>query len=79
MKRITSLKSLFSRPAPAEYDRENLRPVIRESICTGEQAAGFQNIHTGKISEVMLIRTGADLTEFCKTYGISPNEITTVY
>ena len=29
------------------YDRENLRPVIRSSICTGEQVAGFRNIHTG--------------------------------
>ena len=30
-----------------DYDRENLRPVIRASICTGEQAAGFRNVKTG--------------------------------
>ena len=43
------------------YDRENLKPVIRSSICTGEQVAGFKNIHTGKFSEVMLIRNGGNL------------------
>ena len=26
-----------------EYDRENLRPLLRCSICTGEQVAGFKN------------------------------------
>ena len=29
----------------AEYDRENLRPVLRCSICNGERVAGFKNIH----------------------------------
>ena len=38
------------------YDRDNQKPVIRCSICTGEQVAGFKNIHTGKFEEVMLIR-----------------------
>ena len=61
------------------FDRENLRPVIRSSICTGERVAGFKNIHTGKFSEVMLIRNGGDLEEFQDTYGISPSEITTEY
>ena len=27
------------------YDKENLRPVIRSSICTGEQVAGFRNTY----------------------------------
>ena len=61
------------------YDRENLKPVIRSSICTGEQTAGFKNRHTGKFSEVMLIRSSRDLEEFQKTYGISDGEITTEY
>ena len=64
---------------PLSYDRENLRPVIRASICTGEQTAGFRNIQTGRFSEVMLIRTDADLEEFLELYGISSNEITTEY
>ncbi len=37
------------------YDKENVRPVIRASICNGEQVAGFKNVHTGKFEEIMLI------------------------
>ena len=52
------------------YDRENTKPVIKSSICNGEQVAGFKDIHTGKIDEVMLIRTPADIDEFKAMYGI---------
>ena len=43
------------------YDKENKKPVIKASICNGEQVAGFKDIHTGKIEEVMLIKNQADL------------------
>ena len=33
------------------YDREHMKPVIRASICTGEEVAGFKDIRTGKRSE----------------------------
>lgn len=52
------------------YDKENKRPVIRASICTGEQVAGFLDIHTGAFEEVMLIRGKNDLSEFTDMYGI---------
>ena len=52
------------------YDKENKRPVIKASICNGEQVAGFKDIHTGKIEEVMLIRSQADLENFKAVYGI---------
>ena len=52
------------------YDKENKRPVIKASICNGEQVAGFNDIHTGKIEEVMLIRSQADLENFKAMYGI---------
>ena len=35
------------------YDKKNKKPVIKASICNGEQVAGFKDIHTGKIEEVM--------------------------
>ena len=31
------------------YDKEHMKPVIKTSICTGEQVAGFKDIHTGTI------------------------------
>lgn len=61
------------------FDRENLKPVIRVSICTGEQVAGFRNIHTGKFTEVMLIRSNRDFAEFLQAYGLSETEISKEY
>ena len=52
------------------YDKENKKPVIKASICNGEQVAGFKDIHTGKIEEVMLIKSPADLEHFKAMYGI---------
>ena len=53
------------------YDPAIRVPVIRCSICTGEQVAGFKE-------EVMLIRTSADLKAFREQYGIS-DEIEKIY
>ena len=53
------------------FREENLRPVLRCSICTGEKVAGFKNIQTGKFEEIMLIRDDKDLNNFMKMYGIS--------
>ena len=65
--------SLFSRknktPRSA-YDPEKEKPVVRSSICTGERAAGFKDLKTGKFREVMLIRDGSDLEAFKKEYGL---------
>lgn len=52
------------------YDKENKKPIIKASICTGERVAGFKDIHTGKIEEVMLIKSPADLERFKTMYGI---------
>ncbi|MCR5671073.1 MAG: aspartate dehydrogenase, partial [Butyrivibrio sp.] len=46
------------------YDKENKKPVIKASICNGEQVVGFQDIHTGAFEEVMLIRNSEDLSRF---------------
>lgn len=53
------------------YDKDNCKPVLKCSICNGEQVAGFKDIHTGKFEEVMLIRGQKDLDDFMKQYGIS--------
>ena len=52
------------------YDKANQIPVLRCSICTGEQVAGFKDITTGKFNDVMLIRNDADLRQFMKEYGV---------
>ncbi len=53
------------------YDKENKKPVIRASICNGEQIAGFKDIHTGRFEEIMLIKSPADLGQFKTMYGIT--------
>ena len=60
------------------FDQTNEKPVIRASICTGERTAGFQDNHTGKFTEVMLIRNDKDLSDFKKAYGIT-EDIETFY
>ncbi|MBR0419795.1 MAG: hypothetical protein IJI66_11565 [Erysipelotrichaceae bacterium] len=50
---------------------ENRKPVIRVSICTGEQVAGFKNLSNGKFEEVVLIRNRKDLDDFKEKYGIT--------
>ena len=57
------------RPTGA-YDREALEPVIRCSICTGEQVAGFRDRQSGAFREVTLIRDERDLAAFCQEYGV---------
>lgn len=59
------------------FDPKQQRAVMRCSICTGEQVAGFQDIHTGKFEEVMLIRGEADLRHFKELYGIE--EVAKIY
>lgn len=60
------------------YDREKEKPVIKASICNGEQIAGFKEIHTGKFREVMLLKDPADLEIFKQMYKIE-EEITKEY
>lgn len=74
--------SLFSRkkkkPITTAYDPSKMRPVLRCSICTGEQVAGFLRLEDGKFEEVMLIRNDADLQFFREQYGIT-GDIEKVY
>jgi len=53
-----------------DYDREKMIPVVRKSICTGEETAGFRDRETGKFHEVMLLRNDSDLKSFMEMYNI---------
>ncbi len=61
------------------YDKENERPVIHASICNGEQVAGFKNIHTGKFTEIMVIRGNRDLEDFLERYDIAASDVKKEY
>ena len=53
-----------------QYDKENTKPVLKCSICTGEQVAGFKDVHSGKFEEVMLIKNSRDLDVFKQLYQV---------
>lgn len=61
------------------FDQTGKTPVLRTSICTGEQTAGFKDEATGKFFEIMLIRSDADLQEFMEAYGVAENELRREY
>ena len=58
-----------------QYDKAGKIPVIRSSICTGEQVAGFKDLATGKFQELMLIRDQRDLQDFLRRYQVEEPEI----
>ena len=60
------------------YDKTTKKPIIKASICTGEQVAGFRDLSTGAFEEVMLIKNQEDLASFKKIYGIT-EEIEKIY
>lgn len=66
---------LFKKKKPErpsyDFDRQNEKPILKCSICNGEQVAGFKNIHTGMFHEVMFVRNDEDLQTFMEQYGLT--------
>lgn len=62
-----------------QFDPAEFEPVVRASICTGERVACMRERGTGKLQELMLIRTDEDLALFCRRYHVEPGRIKTVY
>lgn len=65
------------KPQPISYDPDIQYPVIRASICTGEQVAGFKDKANGHFTEIMLIRSQSDLEAFKALCGV--DEVKTEY
>lgn len=79
MHRMGRDKMFFKKkPQTFPYDSNSKKPIIKASICNGEQVAGFRDLHTGAFEEIMLIRDAADLAEFKTRYGIT-GEIEKIY
>ena len=71
---VQRLKNKSFKPLPSlrvYIPKGNMKPVIRASICTGEEVAGFKDIRTGKIEEIMLIRSPEELERFKEIYEIT--------
>lgn len=64
--------------APA-YDAEKLRPAVRKSYCNREMTLGFLEKDSGKFREYCCANSQRELEDFCKQYGIKPEELKTIY
>lgn len=53
------------------YDPATQIPILKCSICNGEQIAGFKDLKTGKFTEVTLIKDSTDLDIFLKMYNLT--------
>ncbi len=66
-------------PEVTRFDPERFEPVIRASICTGERVACMRERESGRLHELMLLRTEEDLKTFCRLYRVEEAAIKTVY
>ena len=57
-------------PKKLAFDPEKQKPVLRCSICNGEQVAGFKDLESGAFTELKLIRSPHELQELCELYGV---------
>ena len=67
------------KPEPPAFPPEEYEPVIRSSICTGEQVACMRHRTSGQLREIMLLRSQEDLEEFCRQYRVDRESVRTIY
>ena len=72
-------KKKEAEPETTAFDPAVYEPVIRSSICTGEKVACMRDRTTGKLQELMLIRTEEDLNTFCSRYHVRAENVKTIY
>ncbi len=73
------LRNLFQKKTEPSFDAEKLQPAVRKSYCNREMSFGFIEKATGKFREYSGGSSEADLEEFCRKYGIRPEDLKTIY
>lgn len=61
------------------FSKDQFVPVLRCSICTGEQVLCLRDKESGDLRELMLIRSPSELEKFCKANGLEVPDIEKVY
>ena len=72
--------SIFGKRRP-EYPKapDGADIVLRCSICNGEQVICARDKASGKLQELMLVRSSDDLEGFCSANRIDPMTIEKIY
>ena len=60
-------------------ETDKFEPVLRCSICSGEQVLCLRDRQDDSMHELMLIRSFSDLEEVCSANGIDPETVRKVY
>ena len=66
-------------PLLPSFPPEDFEPVLRCSICTGEQVACMRERRSGRLRELMLICSEEDLAEFCRIYRVTKESLRRIY
>ena len=61
------------------FDRTLFRPVIRKSICTGEETFGFVRRADGSFMDICLLGDMDARKEILSEYGIAEDEVRIFY
>ena len=64
---------------PIQYDPALQQPAVRRSICNGEMTVGFIDRKTGKFTDLMMVDGEKGLADFCRSIGVHPEDIQTIY
>ena len=72
---------LFSKPKKTTpiIETDKFEPVLRCSICSGEQVLCLRDREDDSLHELMLIRSFGDLKEVCEVNHIDPESIRKIY
>jgi hypothetical protein len=73
---------LFSRKKEKTLPKirlEKYEPVLRCSICSGEQVLCLRDREDGSIHELMLIHSFGELQEICEANGVDPEAVRKIY
>ena len=62
-----------------EFRPEDHEPVLKCSICTGEQIFCIRDRKTGDIKELMFVTSPVRLQEICSDNGIDPESVRKIY
>lgn len=72
---------LFSKPKKTTpiIETDKFEPVLRCSICSGEQVLCLRDREDDSLHELMLIRSFGDLKKVCDANQIDPASIRKIY
>ena len=61
------------------FDPSKLQPAVRKSYCNREMTLGFLDKQTGRFIEHCGATSQRQVEEFCRSFGVKPEDLKTIY